>query len=398
MAKYLFVNVPAYGHVNPTLPVVQELVRRGESVTYYLTEDFRSAVEATGATLLAYQPFGGKPQPPSSPGEERKPGFEGPFEMLERVRKEQPDCIVYDAMHLWARTVAEALRIPAVLSCPSFVANEVFNPLKDHFNLLGKKIAPPMAIPPQALEKIQGIIRLVRQKYNLSDFDMSDFYSHSEKLNIIYMPRAFHPSAELFDEKYMFIGPPLFQETQDLPGRRESKERTLYISLGTVYNDRPEFFNQCFEAFGHEPWKVVLARGKQSTAQGLAPAPENFQMETYVEQAKIFPQTDVFITHGGMSSVMEGLYYGVPMVVIPQQAEQMMTARRIAELGLGVVLDTDNVTAQDLLKAVEKVSADSNIHECVRAMQQTVREAGGARRGADVIVEFAHKPVSATTL
>jgi len=396
MVKYLFVNVPAYGHANPTFPVVQELVKRGESVAYYLTEEFRSAVEGVGATLLPYQPFGGKPQPPSPQAQQAgggRPNFEGPFEMLERVRQEQPDCIVYDAMHLWARTVAEALRIPAVLSCPSFVANEHFNPLKDHFNLLGEKIAAPMPIPPQALEKIQGVITRIRQKYQLSDFDMSDFYSHTEKLNIVYMPRAFHPSEERFDEHYVFVGPPLLQAAERV-SREEGGKQALYISLGTVYNNRPEFFKQCFAAFGQSPWKVILAHGKKGEAQELTTVPENFQVEAYVEQWKVFPQTDVFVTHGGMSSVMEGLYYGVPMVVLPQQAEQQMTARRIAELGLGVVLDAETTTAQGLQEAVEKVYRDQAIHERARAMRQIVRAAGGARSAADAIIQFAHTHLS----
>src|SRR5689334_16185288 len=54
MAKYVFLNMPAHGHVNPTLPIVQELVRRGQQVSYYVTEEFRGAVQATGAVFHSY--------------------------------------------------------------------------------------------------------------------------------------------------------------------------------------------------------------------------------------------------------------------------------------------------------------------------------------------------------
>jgi UDP:flavonoid glycosyltransferase YjiC (YdhE family) len=43
--------MPAAGHVNPTLPVVRELVARGEQVVYYDTEEFRSQIEEAGAPL-----------------------------------------------------------------------------------------------------------------------------------------------------------------------------------------------------------------------------------------------------------------------------------------------------------------------------------------------------------
>src|SRR6202011_3307709 len=56
MARLTFFNLPAHGHVNPTLPVVAELVRRGESVTYYNSQEFRNAIEQTGAEFRRYHP------------------------------------------------------------------------------------------------------------------------------------------------------------------------------------------------------------------------------------------------------------------------------------------------------------------------------------------------------
>ncbi|MGB8455342.1 MAG: hypothetical protein WCD89_23800 [Anaerocolumna sp.] len=44
-----FFNIPAHGHINPTLPIVNELVKRGETIIYYSTEAFREKIEKTGA-------------------------------------------------------------------------------------------------------------------------------------------------------------------------------------------------------------------------------------------------------------------------------------------------------------------------------------------------------------
>ena len=38
MSNVLFVNLPAEGHINPTIGLVRELIQRGEKVTYYCTE------------------------------------------------------------------------------------------------------------------------------------------------------------------------------------------------------------------------------------------------------------------------------------------------------------------------------------------------------------------------
>ena len=54
MAQLLFFNVPAHGHVNPTLPVVAELVRLGHQVVYCNAEPFAGPLRGAGAEFRAY--------------------------------------------------------------------------------------------------------------------------------------------------------------------------------------------------------------------------------------------------------------------------------------------------------------------------------------------------------
>lgn len=395
MAKYVVINIPAYGHVNPTLAVVRELVQRGEEVVYYLTEEFREIVEATGATFRPYQSFMSKPiSPPMVGGKpdmaalaKMKAKQETISQMLERVRADQPDYIFYDPMHLWARTIAQALRVPGILSRPMFVANEHFNPLKEHLNLLNGQVTLPTPVPAPVMERIQAEINEVRIQYGLAPFDMRDFYMYTGPLNIVYVPRIFQPAGETFDERFVFVGPSLLQHSETLTHPQDATG--LYISLGTVFNNQPEFFNLCFDAFGEQPWQVVVARGTRVDEAALGPVPANFQLAPYVQQFEVLPRTSVFVTHGGMGSVLESLYYGVPMVVIPPGVEQAATARRIVDLGLGIALEQKDLTAEALRGAVERIHADPAFYERARAMQQQVREAGGASRAADTMQSFA---------
>lgn len=57
MKKIMFFCIPAYGHHNPTLPVVAELVRCGNAVRYYSFEEFREKVTATGAEFFPCDAF-----------------------------------------------------------------------------------------------------------------------------------------------------------------------------------------------------------------------------------------------------------------------------------------------------------------------------------------------------
>src|SRR5699024_11789292 len=53
MSKIAFFSIPAHGHINPTIPVVAELVKRGHQVWYYSFLEFQEKIEAAGARFIA---------------------------------------------------------------------------------------------------------------------------------------------------------------------------------------------------------------------------------------------------------------------------------------------------------------------------------------------------------
>jgi MGT family glycosyltransferase len=107
----------------------------------------------------------------------------------------------------------------------------------------------------------------------------------------------------------------------------------------------------------------------------------------------VLARAQAFVTHGGMNSLMESLYFGVPMVVVPQMVEQRVNAHRVAELGLGVTLPPEALTVDALREAVERVD-QSDVRERVKNMRRIVREAGGAKRAVDAILEFSRVRVA----
>ncbi|GHO80440.1 hypothetical protein KSD_82110 [Ktedonobacter sp. SOSP1-85] len=112
----------------------------------------------------------------------------------------------------------------------------------------------------------------------------------------------------------------------------------------------------------------------------------------FVPQLEIPPRARVFVTHGGVNSVMESLSYGVPMVVIPQETlDQMITARRLAELGLSLALAQAEITVGRFREAVERVATGETIHQNGKHMQRLAREAGGYRRAVEAIMHFAQE-------
>ena len=67
-----------------------------------------------------------------------------------------------------------------------------------------------------------------------------------------------------------------------------------------------------------------------------------FQVFPYVNQIAVLEKADAFITHCGMNSVSEALYFKVPLVMYPQTNEQKGVAFRVNELGAGLYLSGDS--------------------------------------------------------
>lgn len=408
MVKYALFNVPAYGHVNSKMAVVRELVARGEQVVYYLTEEFRTAIEATGSTfhLLSDEMFQGVDPLTTSGG----PGGSShlvdvlPLRLqrlreqilpavLESLRAEPVDCILYDPMCLWGLLAAKILRIPAISMRSTYAVNEKSRPF-------GKNSWQESQIPHKALMAASQVLVQICQFYNLPKHTPFTLFNHIEALNIVFQPRAFQPGGDTFDERFLFVGPSLSMQRDEqvafsLAGL--DQRPLLYISLGTVFNNWVDFFNMCFDAFGNTHWQVVLSTGKAIDLAELQAVPANFQVAAYVPQLFVLQHAGLFVTHGGMNSVMESLAYGVPMVVVPQMLEQEITAQRVQELGLGIALDRNTLTMEMLRAAVEDVESDPQARGRLQTMQEAIRTSGGYKRAADAVMAFSRKNVINTT-
>ena len=132
MAKVVFFNIPAYGHINPTLPVVQELVRRGATVIYYALEEFRQNIESAGASFRAYDELSRTATFDFGVANRKSPGLADicrvmiefcdkslPF-LLQATREDRPDYILHDFTCIWGKYVSEILSLPAIPPFPSF--------------------------------------------------------------------------------------------------------------------------------------------------------------------------------------------------------------------------------------------------------------------------------------
>ncbi|WP_242245708.1 macrolide family glycosyltransferase [Bacillus cereus group sp. BfR-BA-01523] len=394
MARVLFINAGSEGHINPTLKVLEELISRGEEVVYFSIEAFRERIEKTGATVRTIddqkflQAFlsGGRNYLP-----ERINGLLHTAEVvipsvLEQIEGEHFDYIIHDSMFGSGHLIAQILKLPAINSCTSFAQDEKsFKQMLDH---LSKNI--PTEVQDRIHNDFQYLTKGIAKKYGVEIKSPYEVFCNPAPLTIVYTIKKFQPFGDMFDETFKFVGPsistPIVKDNFDFNLMKEKSP--IYISLGTVFNEAIDFYKLCFKAFENSEHTIVMAIGSKTQISDLGEIPKNFIVKNYVLQTELLTYTKLFITHGGMNSTHEGLYNGVPLIVIPQSADQPVIAKQVADLGAGVTLQMQGLTADQLSESVELVLNDLSLKEAALNMKESFRKTGGYKQAVDEIFKF----------
>ncbi|MDE7250249.1 MAG: glucosyltransferase, partial [Lachnospiraceae bacterium] len=161
----------------------------------------------------------------------------------------------------------------------------------------------------------------------------------------------------------------------------------IYISLGTVNNQDLSFFQNCIEAFKDIDYHVIMSVGNIINIDQLGVIPENIKVEKSVNQIEVLKQSDVFITHCGMNSVNEALYYQVPLVLFPQTNEQRGVAYRVHELGAGNYLMKNS--SKSIGEAVKEILANPSYKQNAAKIAESFYRCGGVGTAADFIEKTA---------
>lgn len=398
--KALFFSLPLTGHVHPSLGLVCELARRGDEVVYYSTPRFARMI---GEAQAAFRPYrnlfladltGLPARLNDLSALLARTTEEVLLEELETARAEQPDYVIADSVAPWGQWVGQILGVPVITSISTLAFNR-------HVLMFAAK----HKVQPRSARTILGKLRAVldtlrtrgklRRRYGVRGTGVMGFVAGSSDLNIVYTSRYFQPCAETFDERFVFAGPSLNGRLERSWGVPFGDVPLAYISLGTLFNTDVSFYRTCFEAFSGSRLQVILSVGGHVDIASLGEAPANFVVRAHVPQLEVLQRASVFVTHGGMNSVSESLWHGVPMVVIPQMSEQAIVGRRVEELGAGVYLAKEEVSARKLSELVMRVKEEGRFRTQARVAQDSFRNAGGVACAADAIFRFTRGHASA---
>lgn len=410
MSKVVYFGYSASGHINPTLGVVRELVSKGESVYYYSIPDYKNLIETTGAQFrddLSID-FINKHIINSNVGKlDPVDEFIGFVitnitmgrsiinSIIDEVKEINPDYIMHDSFCSWGKELAQILNKPAISSITIFALNNEIietDPVGLVSNLIRINLAADEDLDARRIYKKlwSRVSKIAGRIVGQEDFDLIDTFINKEELNIVFTSKEFQIYPDTFDESFSFLGPSIEfrSNSKDFPYEKQTDNPVIYISLGTIYNKNTEFYRKCFEAFGDIDKQVVLSIGNATCIDSLGDIPDNFLVMNHVPQIEILKHSGVFITHGGMNSVNEGIYNNVPLIVFPQNADQFLVASQVEKLGVGVYIKNQDITAAELRKITIDAYMNTEFLNKCNKISESFIQSNRCKNASDDIMNF----------
>jgi MGT family glycosyltransferase len=370
----LFINANLYGHINPTLGLVKKLTESGHRVCYFCSEPFSEQVTKMGAKWIGF----------SNKLElflkEYRPTDRHPFfmlmecmlsydevvlpEILDVLKQDQYDMIICDSYFGGACFLKQMTKIPVVCSHSSFAMSQTPVPMR--------MLEP--GFHPQ-LDHCYQIIKRICESYKIEEPSLKEVFTSKGDLNIVYTTRNFNGDEGVHEPDYIFAGPSIdrLREASDLDFSEIGGRKLIYISFGSINTDFVDFYKTCISAFRDTDYYICMSIGRKCEVSQLGEIPLNFLVKSFLPQLEILKRADVFITHAGFNSVSEALYFGVPMLALPQVNDQHMVAKRLASMQLGMTESMKEMSPEILRSKAETLINEEEFKENCMQISQEMR-------------------------
>jgi UDP:flavonoid glycosyltransferase YjiC (YdhE family) len=127
---------------------------------------------------------------------------------------------------------------------------------------------------------------------------------------------------------------------------------TVYLTLGTIFNDSPEVFQAALEGLTKLPVNVFVTAGPNADLARIGTWPSHVRVTDFVPQELVLPHSQVVIHHGGAGTMLGSLRHGLPQLILPRGADNFHNAALAQGAGVALSLTPDEVSAQAVADAV----------------------------------------------
>jgi UDP:flavonoid glycosyltransferase YjiC (YdhE family) len=327
--RILFSATPALGHLLPLLPLAHAARARGHDAAVTTAQSLSSELDA-GIEMLSAGPTlevlltevrrrCGMDQDIDS-----RPEFVAEFfagarvdltfeESLAAAKVWQPDLIVHEYCDFVGPLVAAALRCPVTKLAygPAYgpeIDNAMFGTVASRYRRIGLEPIAPVAFldtcPP--LLQLDGWTRPAGHQYLRPE-------PHSRNASNWVAPRFDNPRP------------------------------TVLVTLGTIFHN-PVVLSAILRGLADLNVNILATVGPNGDPAEFDVDPSRVHIERFVPLSDLLTGVSAVVAHGGGGTVLAALSRGLPLVLLPQGADQFLNARQVAFAHAGIVLLPEQTT------------------------------------------------------
>ncbi|SDM20159.1 glycosyltransferase, MGT family [Catalinimonas alkaloidigena] len=430
--KILFATFPADGHFNPLTGLAMYLKSQGHDVRWYTGQAYRPKLQTLG---IPHVPFRYALDVSSDTLDTLFP---------ERARHtRQLSKLKFDLTHVFVSRTAEyyedILDLRQEFPFDAMIADIAFTAIplvrfRLNVPVLAMGIMPlgetSRNLPPSGLGRVPSYTRWGQQKQAVLRWltDRFVFKAPTEQYRDVLDAYGITvQTTNLFDMLYrsaswvLQSGAPGFEYKRSdlganirfvgalLPHRHPRPQRYFFqdrvkafdkvilVTQGTVEQDVTKIIVPTLEAFKETRHLVVVTTGGSQTEALRTQYPyANVIIEDFIPFEEIMPYTDVYVTNGGYGGVILGLQHGLPLVVAGVHEGKNEINARIGYFKLGINLQTERPTAEQVQDAVLEVLHATVYRTNVKALQEELRQYNAHQLCEQYLAEAlaAHEPAS----
>lgn len=400
--RVLFSVLPyTRGDINPYLTLTRSLVRAGHEVSWLsLPEglrDFTDLVTSAGGVVLPTPPV---PMGPLPRGEAfaKLMADEVLFSRTVRISRSAARTQVEDVRALVRAAKPDVVASDRLLDLvPALIAAELEGIPHAFVNASLQMLfhLPQPASDELRAESMRGWIdvRALFRSYGLTPH-MVDNQIASPTLNTCFTTHECLGSDVIVPPGAVLVGPCLEldsprQEQDAFPWERlRSDGRVVFVSFGSVYSDAA-LYAIIAEAAAPLDVQIVLSTGPLDTSFVKHLAGDVLAV-AYAPQMDLLGKVRAFVTHGGLNSVNESLFHGVPLIVIPRAVDQRLQAHLVRTGGTGISLDPASLTVDACRAALSAILEPSSSYlVAARRVSESYRAQNGVKAVCDRLLALA---------
>jgi len=407
------ISPPVPGHLYPNGMIAKELINRGHQVTIYNIIDTKEFIENLGITFF---PVAEKQFPINSWAKYWQSARTGSnlfrdlhvlkmhiriakqmlYELPIVLKQQKIDVLLVDQLQPQGAALAMRMGIPFITVCSILPIHIQFNghtppafawwqpsknPLIKLANIMGHFLTGILVLP------YLKIVNKSMKMWNLPIFKNLE-QTFSKQLQIGVIPNIFDFPKPNLNPVYQSFGP--FVQTREnihFPWHKLDNRPLIYVSMGTIRNSIQKVYNALLPVLAKfSDFQVVISKGAW-TGEGinLGNIPDNVLVVDYAPQLDLLKQAVLCITHAGPGTVLESLYFGVPMVCIPFSDDQPAMAARVKYFVVGEVVPWKKLTKKRLFAAISNVLNIKSYKNNCMAISEKIKLNSGVQKAADAI-------------